>query len=76
MDVSVQIKPGSKKGPLVEPTSPNELVVYVRAPAVEGKANVALIKLLARYYGVAPTRVAIIRGQNSRHKIVRVVTGS
>lgn len=75
MDVTVQIKPSSKKGPLVEPTSLNELV-YVRAPAVDRKTNAAFIKLLARHYVVAPTRVAIISGHSSRYKIVRVVTSN
>ena len=45
--ISVRVKPGSRKGPLVEIGGEGELTVYVREPAAEGKANRAVVKLLA-----------------------------
>ena len=48
------------------------LLVRVTAPPVEGKANVAVCRLLARKLGVAPGRVAVVRGASSRDKLVEI----
>lgn len=48
------------------------LLVRVTAPPVEGAANRALRKLLARRLGVAQGAVEIAAGQRSRTKTVRV----
>ena len=69
----IAIKPNSRRGPLVETQEDGSLVVYVREPVVDGKANAALVKLLAEHFGVAKTRVRIVRGQASRHKVVEVL---
>jgi hypothetical protein len=72
MRVEVRVKPGSKKGSLVQPSLTGELLVYVREPAVEGKANNALIKLLAEYYKVPKSDVTIVAGRKSRRKIIEI----
>jgi uncharacterized protein len=48
------------------------LLVRVGAPPVDGRANRAVCKLIARHAGVAPSKVAIVRGERSRDKLVRV----
>jgi uncharacterized protein len=48
------------------------IVVRVTAPPVEGRANAALCRLLARQARVGLRRVSIVRGQSSRDKVVRV----
>lgn len=74
MLVSIRVKPGSKKGPLVQPNLVDDsLVVYVREPAVDGKANRAVIELLAGYYELPKSRVEIIRGHAARLKTVRII---
>jgi uncharacterized protein YggU (UPF0235/DUF167 family) len=45
----------------------------VCAAPVDGAANAALCRLIARHAGVAPSRVEVIRGERSRLKLVRVV---
>ena len=47
-------------------------MVRVAAPPVEGRANHALRKLIAKRAGVAAGRVSVIRGERSRDKLVRV----
>jgi uncharacterized protein (TIGR00251 family) len=48
------------------------LKVHLQAPPVEGKANAALIVLLAETLGVSRRQVEIIGGETSRTKRVRV----
>ena len=48
------------------------LVVRLTAPPVEGRANAALVRLLGRVLGVAPTAVTLARGATGRDKLVRV----
>lgn len=48
------------------------LLARVRAPPVDGRANRALCRLIARRAGVAMSRVTIVRGERSGNKLVRV----
>ena len=50
----------------------NELRVKVTAPPVDSAANEALVGFLAQTLGCARNKVELIRGQTSRHKIIRV----
>jgi uncharacterized protein (TIGR00251 family) len=47
-------------------------LVRVTAPPVDGRANDALRRLVARRAGVAPSRVTLVRGEKSREKVLRV----
>ena len=74
-ELRVRVKPGSSKGPFVQPAPEGqgvELVVHVRERAVDGKANAAVERVVAAYLGVAPSRVAIVRGHTARTKLIRV----
>lgn len=68
MVVDVKVKPGSKKGPLIQPSLEGELLVFVKEPAIEGRANQAVAELLADYYKVSKNKVQIIGGLKSRRK--------
>jgi uncharacterized protein YggU (UPF0235/DUF167 family) len=48
------------------------VVIRVTAPPVDGKANEALCRLVAKRAGVAPSRVRIVRGQTARDKTLEV----
>jgi hypothetical protein len=48
------------------------VMVRVTAPPVDGRANAALVKLIAKRAGVAKGLVSIARGERSRDKLVRV----
>ena len=48
------------------------LLVRVTAPPVEGRANEALCRLIAKAAGVAPSRVEVVSGASAREKVVRV----
>ena len=46
--------------------------VWVGAPAAEGQANRAVVRAVARWLSVAPSRVRIVAGTRSRTKVVDV----
>lgn len=68
----VTVKPGSKKGPLVEVADDGTLTIFVRERAVDGAANDGVVKLLAAHFGVPKSRVTIVRGHASRQKLVEI----
>lgn len=49
-----------------------QLMVYVTAPPDDGKANEAMIRLLAKHYGMPPSRLTLLRGHTNRNKLVRI----
>ncbi|MGN7186724.1 DUF167 domain-containing protein [Microbacterium enclense] len=71
MQLTVRVKPGSRRGPLVEDT-PDGLVVHVRERAVDGAANAGVVKALATHFAVAPRDIEILRGHTARVKRVEV----
>ena len=48
------------------------LIVRVTAPALEGRANRAVCRLLAERLGVPSGRVTVFRGERSREKVIEV----
>jgi len=73
VNVTVRVKPGSKKGPLVQTALDGSLLVYVREPAQEGKANRAVTKLLTEYYDVSAGGVQLISGNKSKTKHFKIL---
>lgn len=71
-ELRIRVKPGSRKGPLVETDAEGALVVFVRERAVDGAANTAVERVLAAHLGVPRSRVTIVRGNTARLKTVRV----
>jgi uncharacterized protein (TIGR00251 family) len=71
--IRVKVKPNSR----IEEISQEggNFTIRVKEPAEEGKANLAVIKLLARYLGVPQSRVRIVSGLTSRNKSVTVQEG-
>ncbi|MEJ0000896.1 MAG: DUF167 domain-containing protein [Verrucomicrobiota bacterium] len=74
--LAVRVQPGAKANEIVgwmtdAPGGPL-LKIRLRAPAVEGKANAALLEFLAERLGLRPRQLALERGDKSRAKIVLV----
>lgn len=71
MLLTVRVKPGSRRGPLVE-SEGDELTVHVRERAADGAANEGVVRALAAHFGVPPRDVRIVRGHTARVKRVEV----
>ena len=70
-DLSVRLQPRAKRDEVVGERA-GAVVIRVTAPPVDGKANAALCRLIAKAAGVAPSKVSVIRGHTAREKVVRV----
>lgn len=67
----VKVKPGSREASLVEKADGTWLA-RVKAPPVDGKANTALIALIASHFGLRKTQVTIKSGAAGRMKMVQL----
>ncbi len=52
------------------PDGTPELCVYVTVAPEDGKANAAVLRLLAKHFGVAPSSLRVMRGAQGRNKLV------
>lgn len=70
MKIEIKVIPGARKnlfkedGPIAK--------VYLTAPAVDGKANKALIDFLSDHFDTSKSRIEIIKGLKSRIKTINI----
>jgi uncharacterized protein (TIGR00251 family) len=69
--IEVRLRPRGHRDEL-EGLRDGVLQARVTAAPVDGRANRALRRLIAKRLGVAPSRVKVVRGEKSRVKLVRV----
>jgi len=72
MKISVHLKPNSRHREEVVVGDDGVLTIYTKAPAIEGRANMAAAKLLAKYFGVAVSKVKLLRGVASKYKVFEI----
>jgi len=71
MKIYIKAKPGSKNVK-VEKVSDNIFSVWVKEPAEKGKANTAILKVLAEYFRIPLSSVRIVSGHASKIKIIEI----
>ena len=69
--ISVTVKPNAKRAGIT-PISDTEFCVAVPAPAQDGKANQALVELLAGYFKVSKSSITILRGHSAQKILVEL----
>ena len=67
--IPTTIKPNSRHREEVVVGSDGTYIIYTKAPAIEGRANAAAIKLLAKHFGVSKSQVRLLRGATSKYKV-------
>lgn len=72
MKISVHLKPNSRHREEVVVGDDGSLTVYIKAPAIEGRANMAAVKLLAKHFGVSSSKVKLVRGAASKYKVFEI----
>jgi uncharacterized protein (TIGR00251 family) len=71
MKIRAKVIPNSKVAEVIK--DGDGFLVRVKEPAKEGKANRAVIKLLAEHFGVSQRQVVISSGFGSRNKVIEVL---
>ena len=70
MKIQVKVNPNSRTEELSQ--EGDSFMVKVKEPPKEGKANRAVIKLLAEHFGVPQSQIKILSGFRSRNKVIEV----
>lgn len=70
MRLTVKVIPHAKQNKIV--AEADRLKVYLTAPAVEGKANAALVECLAEHYKVKRNQIRVVIGEKSRLKVIEI----
>ena len=68
----IHVKPGSRKGPLVEQGADDVLTVYVKERAIDGAANEGVVAALAAHFKVRKGDVRVVSGHSARIKTIEV----
>ena len=69
--LSVRVQPRASSNEVLEVRNGRLLIRTTAAPA-DGKANKAVIRLLATFLDIAPSRIRLVRGQTQRNKVLRI----
>ncbi|WP_018001006.1 DUF167 domain-containing protein [Paracoccus sp. N5] len=69
-EIAVRVTPRASRNAVV--LDGETIRVLVTVVPEDGKANAAVVKLLAKAMGVAKTRLALLRGATSRDKVFRL----
>ncbi|MXP28000.1 DUF167 domain-containing protein [Porphyrobacter algicida] len=68
--LAVRVTPGARVESIE--LGADKLLVKLRAKPTDGQANAALIALLAKALGCAPSHLELLRGATSREKLVQL----
>lgn len=71
MKITVKVKTNSKRN-AVEEGPGGEFRVLVKAPPQEGRANEAVIEVLAEHFRVPKSHIAIVGGFKSKNKTIKI----
>lgn len=72
LSIQVHIKPNSRHRQEVVEDNDGSFTIYVKSPAIEGRANKEAVELLAKYFKVSKSRVELVRGARGRCKVFRI----
>lgn len=72
MRIYIKVSPRSSKNEVVK-ISEGEYKVKLTAAPVDGKANEALIKILADYFKASKSSINIVGGKTAKIKIVDIL---
>jgi uncharacterized protein (TIGR00251 family) len=69
--IEIRVKTNARKTGIV--ALPNgSLVVSVKAPPIEGRANGEIVEALAQHYGKRKRDITILRGARGKNKLVEI----
>jgi len=73
MKIFVKAKTRAKEERIILQTNETHFVVFVKELPIKGKANEAIIKVLAEYFKVSKSAIKLVSGFSSKNKIFEVI---
>jgi hypothetical protein len=71
MHLTIVAKAKKKQEKVVQ-IDPTTYAVSVKEPPVDGRANEAIIKSIAKYFSISPSEIILVSGHTSKIKVVDV----
>jgi len=68
MLLNIKVKPNSLKSEFDESNN----IAFLKSPPQDNKANIEVIKLLAKHFKVSSSQVKIVRGFTSKEKTIKI----
>ena len=72
MKISVKVRPGAKID-AVEELEDGSFLVSVKALPIDGRANGAVIEVLAEFLKIPKSNLRILSGMRSKRKIIEIL---
>ncbi|MFW9886962.1 MAG: DUF167 domain-containing protein [Candidatus Thorarchaeota archaeon] len=72
--LKVLVRPKSTQKQLISDVNPDVVVVNLKSPAREGKANAELLKRMSKVLGISTGNIKLVSGHKSREKTL-LITG-
>lgn len=73
MKIKIRVLPRSSRNEVVGEMADGTLKVKLTAPPVDGKANEALVVLLAEYFSVSKNKIKLVSGMTSKNKMIELI---
>ena len=72
MKIFIKVHPNANKE-RIEKMDEDHYAVWVKEPPIKGMANQAVVRALAEYFKIAPSRVKIVSRYASRQKTIEII---
>lgn len=69
--IFVKVKPSQTQEEIIQQDNQNFIIRLKQKPE-GGKANLALIKLLAKHFNISTLQIKIIKGKPSKNKLLKL----
>jgi len=71
MKILIKAKPGAREES-IQQIDEDHYIVSVKEPPIQGRANSAIIKVLAQHFNLSQSAIKIVSGYASRNKIIEI----
>lgn len=71
ISIAIKVAPRASRSEVVG-MHDGALKIRIAAPPVDGAANAEMIKILAKFFGVAKSDISIVSGETSKNKRIKI----
>ena len=72
MKIDVRVKPNSRMEEVTQ-EGVSTFTVRTKEPPIEGRANRAVVRLLAKHLGIRESQLRIVKGLKSKTKVIEIM---